>query len=197
MMSPGGEASRTESRGRVNVGSARDPAAGRSGRRSGRGGAPDLPIPLPRAPPGRFEWPLLPRCLEPIGARGPGRECQSPGRLAGCACRLARRGPECAPRASVVPSRGKGEPAGTRGRVVWGARRATSPHVIENTSNPRAGQRQAGQEGDEKRGTPPPDVETRPCASSWRGLDSSRAGLELLALKCILRKKHLILLFIF
>lgn len=52
-------ARRAESRGRVNVGSARDPAAGRSARRSGRGGAPDLPIPPPPAPPGPAAQPLL------------------------------------------------------------------------------------------------------------------------------------------
>lgn len=52
-------AGRVESRGRVNVGSARDPAAGRSGLRSGRGGASDLPIPPSLAPPGPLEQPLL------------------------------------------------------------------------------------------------------------------------------------------
>lgn len=52
-------ARRAESRGRVNVGSARDPAAGRSAQRSGRGGAPDLPIPPPPAPPSPAAQPLL------------------------------------------------------------------------------------------------------------------------------------------
>ena len=85
MMSREG-ARRAESRRPVNVGSARGPAAGRSGLRSGRGGAPRLPVP-PRLPgrPHRLVAECSPR-REPIGARDPCRGCQ---------CR-------CASRVSVV-----------------------------------------------------------------------------------------------
>lgn len=116
MMSREG-ARRAESRGRVNVGSARGPVAGRSGQRSGRGGAPALPIPPPSAPPALTSSPCCPvaespRRRQPMGERGRGRGCQSPGRPGSRACLLAPRAPgACAPRASVVA----GGVAGVRG----------------------------------------------------------------------------------
>ena len=99
---------RAESRRPVNVGSGRDPAAGRSGPRSGRGGAPSLPVPPPPVPP---RPPGRPHCLvaecsqrrEPIGERD---RC----------CGWQRR---CAPRASVVALAGL---EGRRDCVAPGAR---------------------------------------------------------------------------
>lgn len=107
-----------ESRGRLNVGSAHSPAAGRSGLGTGRGGTPDLPISPPLAPPALPSSPCCPaaespRRREPMGAGGGGLGYQSPRGPAGRAHRLAPRLPRaCAPRASVVaPAKRRGEGA--------------------------------------------------------------------------------------
>lgn len=99
---------RAESRRPINVGSARGPTAGRSGLRSGRGGAPSLPVPPPPVPPRLPGRPhrLVAECSQrrkPIGARDP---------CCGCQCR-------CAPRVSVVALAGL---EGRRDRVAPGAR---------------------------------------------------------------------------
>lgn len=91
MMSREG-ARRAGSRGPVKGGSACRPAAGRSGLRSGRGGAPGLPIPPPLAPPRLPERPLPShrRILQAPRANGgarPGPRVPIPGRAGRSAAR--------------------------------------------------------------------------------------------------------------
>lgn len=149
-----GLARRVESRGRLKVGSAHGPAAGRSALGTGRGGTPDLPISPPLAPPGLPSSPCCPAAESPPtpGANGggrPGPRVPIPGRAgrprppigsadASSVClagfRSTPAGPR-GPRGPRGPAPGRGPPS------AWGHGR--TPASAWSTSPPSSGDRWA------------------------------------------------------
>ena len=103
---------RTESRGRVNIGSTRDPAAGRSGVRSGRGGALDLPILPPRPRPAPSDSPCSPPRGTPPTAPGANGAAQLgprmpiPGRAGRLRLPIGSAALECLPYSTLAGRRG-------------------------------------------------------------------------------------------
>lgn len=100
------------------------------------------------APPGPIGQPLLPSAelplqhRQPMGARRSDHKCQSPGRPAGHACRLARRALLSPPQYSGGATGARDVLEGTRDRVALGAARreaTTEAGVAAHPMGPRCG----------------------------------------------------------